>query len=396
MTRSSGYIRFLTLFIVLAGFSYGQSAAIDGSKQQLAKTPPMGWNSWNKFGCRIDEKLIRETADAFVSSGMRDAGYVYVNIDDCWMAKERDAQGNLQPDPVRFPNGIKALSDYVHARGLKLGVYSSAGTKTCEGLPASLDHEDADARKFAEWGVDYLKYDNCNNLDRPAPPRYRAMAEALKKAGRPIVFSICEWGANKPWEWASEVGGDLWRTTGDISDNWQSMIRLLDKQVGLEKYSKQNAWNDPDMLEVGNGSMTDAEYRAHFGLWALLNAPLIAGNDIRSMTPAIKNILMNREVIAVNQDWGGKQGYKLRDDGDTEVWVKPMSDGSRAVILLNRSGSDVPAAVAVTPTELGLPAVSKYQTRNLWTGESGSITKELRAALPAHNSAMFIVRSGKK
>ena len=387
-----GYLIFLPLFILLACFAFGQPPA----KPQLADTPPMGWNSWKKFGCKIDEILIRETADAFVSSGMRDAGYVYVNIDDCWMAKERDAQGDLQPDPVRFPNGIKALSDYVHAKGLKLGVYSSAGTKTCEGLPASLDHEDADARKFAEWGVDYLKYDNCNNLNRPAPPRYRAMAEALKKTGRPIVFSICEWGSNKPWEWASEVGGYLWRTTGDISDNWQSMTRLLDKQVGLEKYSKQNAWNDPDMLEVGNGSMTDAEYRAHFGLWALLNAPLIAGNDIRSMTPVIKDILMNRDVIAVDQDWGGKQGFKLRADGRSEVWIKPMSDGSRAVILLNRGGSDEPVSIAVTPQELGLPNVSKYRVKNLWTKETKTITKELRAVLTAHNSAMYIVSSSQK
>lgn len=388
-------IAFVLILCLVLGSAAAQNVA-PVAKDNLAPTPPMGWNSWNKFGCNIDEKLIRETADAFVTTGLRDAGYIYVNIDDCWMAKERDADGNLQPDPVRFPGGIKALADYVHERKLKLGIYSSAGTKTCEGLPASLDHEEADARKFAEWGVDYLKYDNCNNLNRPAIPRYRAMAEALRKTGRPIVFSICEWGANKPWEWAGATGGYLWRTTGDISDNWQSMTRLLDKQDGLEKYSGPNAWNDPDMLEVGNGSMTEAEYRAHFSLWALLNAPLIAGNDIRSMSPSIRTILTNREVIAVDQDWGGKQGYRLRDDGDSEVWVKPMSDGSRAVILLNRSGSDEPVAIAVTPQELGLPAARKYAARNLWTHADLSVTKELRAVLPAHNSAMFVIRAAKR
>ena len=371
------------------------ASAQSSKKASLAPTPPMGWNSWNKFGCKIDEKLMRETADAMVASGMRDAGYRYLNIDDCWMAKQRDANGDLQPDPVRFAGGIKALADYVHSKGLKLGVYSSAGTGTCENYPASLDHELADAKKFAEWGIDYLKYDNCNNQDRAAIPRYHAMADALASVGRPIVFSICEWGENKPWEWASKTGGHLWRTTGDIRDNWQSVMRLLDLQVGLEKYSGPNAWNDPDMLEVGNGSMTNAEYRAHFSLWSLLNAPLIAGNDLRSMKPAIRDILTNREVIAVNQDWGGKQGYRLRDDGDSEVWIKPMSDGSRAVVLLNRSGADAPVSIAVTPQELGLPAAKKYTARNLWTHANEMVTRELRASVPAHNAAMFIVKAGK-
>ena len=401
--------RLILIIVLCSSGAFGQIlSSATGGKSNLAQTPPMGWNSWNKFGCKIDEKLMREIAHAFVSSGMRDAGYKYLNIDDCWMAKERDARGDLQPDPERFSHGIKALADYVHARGLKLGIYSSAGTKTCEGLPASLDHEMADAKKFAEWGVDYLKYDNCNNLDRPARPRYQTMADALKKTGREIVFSFCEWGENKPWEWASETGAHLWRTTGDIRDNWQSFTRLLDQQVGLEKYSGPNAWNDPDMLEVGNGSMTDVEYRAHFGLWALLNAPLIAGNDIRSMRPAIRDILIagndirsmrpairdiltNREIIAVNQDWGGKQGYKLRDDGDAEVWIKPMSDGSHAVVLLNRGGGDLPVTVAVKPQELGLKNTKKYTARDLWTHCDQTVINELKASLPPHNSAMFIV-----
>ena len=385
----------IVILLALTGICVGQESSGVNAKEPLASTPPMGWNSWNKFGCKIDEQLIRDTADAMVSTGMRDAGYKYLNIDDCWMAKERDVNGDLQADPDRFPHGIKALADYVHARDLRLGIYSSAGTKTCEGLPASLDHEEADARKFAEWGVDYLKYDNCNNQKRPARERYQAMANALRKTGRPIVFSFCEWGENKPWEWASSTGAHLWRTTGDINDSWRSFVRLLDLQVGLEKFSGPNAWNDPDMLEVGNGGMTDAEYRAHFGLWALLNAPLIAGNDLRSMRPSIKHILTNREVTTIDQDWGGKQGYKLRDDGDQEVWVKPISTGGWAIVLLNRGGEDTPASIAVTPKELGLQNAKNYLARDLWEHKDLTITKELRATVSAHGSAMFVIRPGK-
>ena len=354
----------------------------------LAPTPPMGWNSWNKFGCRIDEALIRETADAIVSSGMKDAGYQYVNIDDCWEAPARDANGNLAADPQRFPSGIKALAEYVHSKGLKIGIYSSAGTGTCQRRPASLDHEVADARAFASWGIDYLKYDNCNNEHRPALERYRAMGNALKATGRPIVFSLCEWGQNKPWEWGRTVGGNLWRTTGDIRDRWTSMLSILDKQVGLEKYSGPNGWNDPDMLEVGNGHMTNGEYVAHFSLWSLLNAPLIAGNDIRSMGDSTRAILTNRDVIAVDQDWGGEQGHKVRDDGEQEVWMKPMSTGDRAVILLNRDSTT--ATVRVTMQEIGLPA-GTHTARNLWTHADTSFAGEITAEMPGHSVAMYRV-----
>ena len=359
-------------------------------KDGLAPTPPMGWNSWNKFGCKIDEQLIRETADAMVTSGMKDAGYKYVNIDDCWEAPERDASGNLVTDSSRFPHGMKALADYVHAKGLKLGIYSSAGTGTCEGRPASLDHETADAKQFAAWGIDYLKYDNCNNQKRPALERYKAMGDALKATGRPIVFSLCEWGQNKPWEWGKTVGGNLWRTTGDISDRWPSVMRLLDLQVGLEKYSGPNAWNDPDMLEVGNGRMTQTEYVSHFSLWALLNAPLIAGNDLRSMNDSTKRILMNKEVIAVDQDWGGQQGSKLRDDGELEVWAKPMSNGDKAVVLLNRSGSTT-FHFAVAMKELGLTP-GAHRARDLWEHRDVSFANEVSALLAPHESKMFVVR----
>ncbi|MGD8497025.1 MAG: alpha-galactosidase, partial [Gemmatimonadales bacterium] len=357
------------------------------SARPPGQTPPMGWNSWNNFGCRIDEQLILDTADAMVESGMKDAGYVYVNVDDCWMASERDAAGNLQSDPERFPHGIAYIADYVHAKGLKLGIYSSAGTRTCQGLPASLDHEEADARKFAEWGVDYLKYDNCNNEGRPAIERYTKMRDALRATGRPIFFSICEWGANRPWEWAPALGNS-WRTTGDIYDSWQSMTDILDQQVGLARFASRGHWNDPDMLEVGNGGMTDTEYRAHFSLWSLLSAPLLAGNDLRAMSKETKAILTNPEVISVNQDPVGMQGYRLRDDGDQEVWVKELADGSVAVVLLNRGGRR--AFMTAFAREIGLPDARAYRERDLWAHEARTRTDGLvRAYVPPHGARMF-------
>ncbi len=355
----------------------------------LAPTPPMGWNSWNKFGCRIDENLIRETADAMVASGMKDAGYKYVNIDDCWEAPERDARGRLTTDTARFPGGMKALADYVHAKGLKIGIYSSAGTGTCQRRPASLDHEVVDAQTFADWGIDYLKYDNCNNQNRAALDRYKAMGDALKATGRPIVYSLCEWGQNKSWEWGKTVGAQLWRTTGDIRDQWASAMTLLDRQVGLEKYSGPNAWNDPDMLEVGNGRMTYNEYVAHFSLWALMNAPLIAGNDLRSMSDSTKTILMNKEVIAVNQDWGGMQGHKIRDDGELEVWMKPMSNGDKAVVLLNRGTTTFEYAVNFTELEL---SAGTHQVRDLWAHTNKSVSGLIHVTLSGHSAGMYIVK----
>jgi alpha-galactosidase len=383
----------LVITVIVAACSHGSSPAPTPAapRNMLAATPPMGWNSWNRFQCKIDENLIHETADAMVKSGMKAAGYQYINIDDCWMAKTRDAQGNLQPDPVRFSHGIKALADYVHSKGLKLGIYSSAGTGTCENFPASLDHEVADANTFASWGIDYLKYDNCNNQKRPFYARYDAMAKALRATGRPIVFSLCEWGENKPWEWGRQVGGQLWRTTGDISDRWGSMLSILDKQVGLEKYSGPGGWNDPDMLEVGNGRMSYDEYVAHFSLWALLNAPLISGNDLRSMSDSTRGILTNKDVIAVDQDWGGMQGTRVRKDSMTQVWAKPMRDGSKAVVLLNRG--EQPVAISVTATELGLRAASSYAVRDLWTKAQTTTPDKVTAQVPRHGAAMFVIKA---
>ncbi|MEU5725947.1 NPCBM/NEW2 domain-containing protein [Micromonospora sp. NPDC047738] len=376
-----------------AGAAHWQARAEAAfQKLPLLPTPPMGWNSWNKFHCNITEGLIRQTADAMVGSGMRAAGYEYVNIDDCWMAPERDENGYLQSDPQRFPGGIKALADYVHERGLKLGIYSSAGTKTCQGRPASLGYEDKDAQRFAEWGVDLLKYDNCNNQGVPAIERYTVMAEALAATGRPIVYSICEWGANRPGEWAAELG-HYWRTTGDISDNWGSVVSILDQQVGLEKYSGPSAWNDPDMLEVGNGGMSTTEYRSHMSLWSLLNAPLIAGNDLRNMNATTLALLADPDVIAVNQDWAGVQGYKTADEGDLEVWAKPLSDGGAAVVLFNRGPSG--GQVSTTAAELGLPPAPAYAMRDVWSDATTETTGDVRASIPSHGSRMFVIRQSR-
>ncbi|MEV6640332.1 NPCBM/NEW2 domain-containing protein [Amycolatopsis sp. NPDC051371] len=365
-------------------------AAESPPAQQLGERPPMGWNSWNKFHCDINEELIRETADAMVSSGLKAAGYQYVNIDDCWAEQNRTADGKLEASHARFPSGIKALADYVHDRGLKLGIYTSAGTLTCQKtMPGGLDHEDVDAQTFADWGVDYLKYDNCNNQDRPAIERYTKMGEAIKKTGRPILYALCEWGQNQPWLWGKDAGAQLWRTTGDISDSWSSMTGILDKQVPLAGYAGPGGWNDPDMLEVGNGKMTTTEYQAHFALWALMNAPLLAGNDLRSMSDTTKKILENKDIVALDQDWAGKQGYKLRDDGDTEVWTKPMSDGSAAVVLFNRGLTAAP--MSATTAELGLGKARDYRVRDLWTGAETESTGTLRASVPSHGAAVFRV-----
>jgi len=356
MIRATHLQRPLVLFLCLSALTIAAppSRAWDNG---LAKTPPMGWNSWNKFGCNVSEDLIKSMTDAMVSSGMKDASYQYVIIDDCWQVS-RDADGNIVADAQHFPSGIKALADYVHSKGLKFGIYSDAGEKTCAKRPGSMGHEYQDALQYAKWGVDYLKYDWCNTGKRNAEEAYSTMRDALQAAGRPIVFSMCEWGTAKPWLWAKDVG-NLWRTTGDISDTWSSMkkwsngtccqygmVNIVDLQVGLESFAGPGHWNDPDMLEVGNGGMTTTEYRSHFSLWAMLAAPLIAGNDLRNMSSEIKEILTNKEVIAVDQDALGVEGRRVRKDGDLEVWARPLKDGSRVVILFNRGSSEAEISVA--------------------------------------------------
>jgi alpha-galactosidase len=362
----------------------------------LASTPPMGWNSWNKFGCNVSEDLIRQMADEMVKSGMKDAGYQYVVIDDCWQVS-RDQNANIVPDPQRFPSGIKALADYVHARGLKFGIYSDAGSKTCAGRPGGLGHEYQDALQYAAWGVDYLKYDWCYTTTQDAQSSYANIRNALNAAGRPIVLSICEWGTAKPWLWGKAVGGNLWRTTGDINDKWETkdkkslgMLDILDLQDGLESFAEPGHWNDPDMLEVGNGGMTTAEYRAHFSLWSMLAAPLIAGNDLRDMGPEIQAILTNKEVIAVNQDPLGKEGHRVRKDGDLEVWAKQMKDGSRAVALLNRAANE--KEITVSWEDLGYPSHLAASVRDLWkASDLGQFKGKFSAAVARHSLAMVRV-----
>jgi alpha-galactosidase len=379
--RSLGSL-LVALALPLSASAQGQTAWMD-----IAKAPPMGWNSWNKFGCNVSETLVREVADAMVSSGMKDAGYQYIVIDDCWQVG-RDAKGNIVPDPERFKGGMKALADYVHSKGLKFGLYSDAGAKTCEGRPGSNGFEVEDARQYAAWGVDYLKFDWCSTDGVDPKFAYPTMRDALKATGRPILFSMCEWGTSKPWTWARGVA-HIWRTTGDISDRWTSFTRLLDQQVGLEKYAGPGGWNDPDMLEVGNGGMTTAEYRAHFSLWCLLSAPLVAGNDIRSMTPEIRDILTNKEVIAVDQD-APLQGRRIRKDGDLEVWVKNLPGDARVVVLLNRGKTEAPQAVSWQ--ELGLAFDAELKVRDLWAKKDLGVVKgTFSATVPSHDVVVIKV-----
>jgi alpha-galactosidase len=362
----------------------------------LAPTPPMGWNSWNRFGCDISEATIQREADALVSSGMRDAGYVYVVVDDCWHG-ERDAAGNIHADPKRFPSGIKALADYVHGKRLRFGIYSDVGDLTCQRRPGSRGHEYQDALQYAAWGVDYLKYDWCDAGTLDAASAYETMAKALRVTGRPIVFSICEWGKNKPWLWAAASGGNLWRTTEDIFDGWEgkqglslSVLEILDAQVGLEGYAGPGHWNDPDMLEVGNGGMTDDQYRAHFSLWAMLAAPLMAGNDLSRMSDAVREILTNREVIAVDQDRLGVEGHRAAKDGDVEVWVRPLEGGARAVVLLNRG--HVPARAQLEWSMLRLPDYLRLQVRDLWRHQNlKDATSQLGIELAPTSAVMLRV-----
>jgi len=354
---------------------------------KLARTPPMGWNSWNHFGCDVSAQLVRETADAMAKSGMRDAGYQYLVIDDCWQVA-RDAAGRLVADSVRFPGGMKPLAEYVHSKGLKFGLYTDAGRQTCQRRPGTYGSEEIDARTFAEWGVDYVKEDWCNSEGLDAPTQYAKFRDALAKAGRPIVFSICEWGSNRPWEWGPRTG-NLWRTTGDIGDRWSSMIALLDLNAQYALAASPGAWNDPDMLEVGNGGMTDDEYRAHFSLWALMAAPLMAGNDVRTMPAATRDILLNKEVIAVDQDSLGVQGMLVQEPApDLQVWAKPLSDGSRAVVLFNRSALQT----VITASWRGLGIRGPARVRDLWAhADLGTFPGRFMATVPAHGVVMVRV-----
>jgi len=393
----------ITAFVQTPNVAKAQSAA----PQAAAQTPPMGWNSWNYFAERVTDKDIRAAADQLVSTGMKDAGYIYVNIDDTWEG-DRDASGVLHTNS-KFPD-MKALADYVHSKGLKIGIYSGPGTKTCGGYAASLGHEEQDAKMYAEWGFDYLKYDLCSFIpdvmEKQAPhdkteqmrimeAAYVKMGKALKATGRPIVFSLCQYGWDAPWEWAPALGGNLWRTTDDVQANWRSIYAIISQQDGLQKYAGPGHWNDPDMLEVGNGKLTLAENRTHFSMWAMLAAPLLAGNDLTAMKPEVMAILTNRDVIAIDQDRLGKQGKRAYSDGEVEVWTRPLAGGALAVAIVNVAEND---RLASHPFHLDLAKLGLHGPqagKDLWTGKAITLTEGQAIELPGHDVLLVRIASPK-
>ncbi|MDQ8199836.1 glycoside hydrolase family 27 protein [Pelagicoccus enzymogenes] len=396
--------KFASLRSLLIGFAATIALATTATAQKfegLALTPPMGWNSWNTFESNINEQLVLDTAEAMKANGLLDAGYEYIVIDDCWSMRERDADGNLVADPEKFPSGIKALADKLHAMGFKFGIYGDAGKTTCAGYPGSQGHEYQDARTFASWGVDYLKYDWCATGTRDAQEAYTTMRDALYAAGRPVVFSICEWGQNKPWLWAQDVG-HLWRMSGDIYDCWdceQEWSRgvkvILDRfhnldparagYDGLGQFAGPGGWNDLDMLEVGNPGLTLAEARSHFTLWSILCSPLMAGNDMRSVTSEIVEILTNKDIIALNQDPDGVSGWRYRiEPGKYETFVKPLVGGDWAVVVLNTS--DETQEVEVEWHRMDRAFSGRYEIRDLWAGKDlGDTDTNLKAKIGSHD-----------
>jgi alpha-galactosidase len=382
--------------------SLAASPLLAQSKATLAATPPMGWNSWNFFAGRVTDKDIRDTADLLVSTGMRDAGYIYVNIDDTWEGK-RDAQGVLHTNE-KFPD-MKALADYVHSKGLKLGIYSSPGRQTCAHFEGSYQHEEQDAKLYADWGIDYLKYDLCSfrdNMMQEAPhdrakqnkmmrDAYEKMHQAILKTGRPMVYSLCQYGFDSVWEWGPEVGANLWRTTDDINAHYQQMSYIALTQAGLAKYAGPGHWNDPDMLEVGNGKLTHDENLTHMTMWAILAAPLLAGNNLTAMSPDVKSILTNREVIAIDQDALGKQGDRVWGEGPLQIWARPLADGSHALAIFN-FGEDTAEmrGMNLHLKEIGLG--NSVHARNVWEAKDlGVITNSDRMMVPKHGVVLLKV-----
>jgi len=356
----------VTIILFMSLFAFGtqvfQAQAAPAVNNGLAITPPMGWNDWNRYGCGISDSLIRQQADAMVSSGMQAAGYQYINIDDCWASKSRTSNGSIVPDSSKFPNGMASLASYVHSKGLKLGLYTDAGTATCAGYPGMYGHEQQDANTFASWGIDYLKVDWCSSTGEDAQTEYTKIGNALRSSGRAILFSLCDWGQSNVWTWGPGVG-NMWRTTGDITDTWSSMLSNFDSSASHASSAGPGGWNDPDMLEVGNGGMSTTQDQAHFSLWAISAAPLITGTDLTSMSSTTKSILTNTDVIAVDQDSLGVQGTKVSDSNGLQVWSKRLQGGSVAVVLLNRNGSS--SNITVNWSSIGISGSASV--RNLWT-----------------------------
>jgi hypothetical protein len=378
------------------------SMSLTAQEGHLAKTPPMGWNSWNAFEAKIDEVKIREIADIMVSSGMRDAGYTYLVLDDGWMAKNRDSSGNLVADPVKFPGGMKAIGDYIHGKGLKFGIYECRGYLTCQGLPGSFEHEQADMNSFASWGVDYIKLDACyaEKNGRLSTEDFQIYHDCITKTGRPMVLSISDFG-NGAWAWGGKEYAQLWRTSGDIYPWIESVYFCANTSGGsqsshpgfngLWQFAGPGHWNDPDMLQVGN-LRNAAENRSHFSLWCMLAAPLMAGCDLRSMSDTIKGILTAREVIGVNQDTRGHQGYKVFENGGKEIYNKPLSDGTTAVLFLNKDSLE--ADLTVTWEQIGLNG--KQPVRDLWEQKDlGDFTGSFTAKGLSQNG-LILIRVGQK
>lgn len=390
-------------------------------KTHLALTPPMGWNSWNTFRCDgLNEQLVKDMADIISTNGMKEAGYVFVNLDDCWQIG-RYPDGRIMIDSARFPSGIKALADYVHSKGLKLGIYSDAGLMTCAKKPGSFSYEDIDAQTYAEWGVDYLKYDFCNlpmtlnqspenketapviRTAMKGPPNYTAqqiylpMAEALGKVDRDIVFSVCNWGVQEPWKWAGDIS-HLWRTTPDIRPYFKgfsvkylyfmSIMEIVNRthNDSLHLYAAPGRWNDPDMLEVGNGKLTYDENVAHFSMWSMMAAPLLAGNDLRNMSPEVLKILTNKAVIAVDQDTLGKQGYKVSEIDGVQIWLKPLSGSRWAVCFLNPKGKK-----SITTDWQFLKSAETFQAKDVWQDVELKTNAASTIEIPKHGVRLFVL-----
>jgi len=357
---------------------------------QLAPTPPMGWNDWYQYECKVSDSIMRANADALESNGMKAAGYVYVNIDDCWQGK-RDEKGIIHPNE-RFPD-MKALGDYIHSKGLKFGIYSSPGPKTCGNYEGSYKHEEQDAETYAQWGVDFLKYDWCSASKVYKPEEmqgaYRKMYDAIRRTGRPMVYSLCQYGLEAVWRWGPKVGGNMWRTTDDIGGDYDRMSLFGFQHNGLDKFVGPGHWNDPDILQIGIGKLSNDEGRTQMTLWCLLAAPLLAGNDLTKMTRETLEILTNPEVIAVDQDSLGAAAHRVWQEGPLEVWMKPLADGSKAVGLFNRSGSPLPISVRFATLGLGHSA----QVRDLWARKDlGTVQEKYTAEVPKHGAAMIKVK----
>uniref|UniRef100_A0A0D6R6Z2 Alpha-galactosidase n=1 Tax=Araucaria cunninghamii TaxID=56994 RepID=A0A0D6R6Z2_ARACU len=395
---------FLAAYIQLVSFGYCHNISLDGSvgddifshtrhmlENGLGQTPPMGWNSWNTFRCNVTEKIVRETADAIVATGLDKLGYVYINLDDCWAEKKRDKEGKLVARASKFPSGIKALADYIHSKGLKFGIYSDAGKYTCSRTqPGSLGHEELDAMTFASWGVDYLKYDNCYSKHILPQVRYSRMRDALLKTGRPIFYSLCEWGKLHPALWGKKVGNS-WRTTGDIKGTWHSITTRADLNNKWAKYAGPGGWNDPDMLEVGNVNLTIPESRSHFALWALMKAPLLTGCDVRNMDKTTLEILSSKDLIFINQDKLGIQGRKVSRKRHVEVWAGPLAYERLVVVMWNRG--KVGKNITAEWKDIGLKSNLVVQVRDAWKREelSPSYVGSLTAEVGPRDSKMYIL-----